>query len=91
MSWAHAMHEHRRLLITLLEGAGLRRKIECSNPNLWAALWTAGERSLLFVLNLLTAPQEAGLSVQPAWRDSPIDLGRLTIPPVTVLPVEISC
>ncbi len=89
MSWAHAMHEHRRLLVALLEDLGLRRKIECSNPNLWVTLWTAGSRSLLFVLNLLTAPQEAEIRVHPAWRTAPVDLGRRTIGPVSVAAYDI--
>jgi beta-galactosidase len=90
MSWSHAMHEHRRTLAALLGSLGLRPKITCSDPNLWATLWTAGERSLLFVLNLFTAPLEAEIRVWPASRPDPIDLGRRTIPPVSVITVEIT-
>jgi beta-galactosidase len=89
MSWEHAMHEHRQMVAGLLEGLGLRRKVTCSNPNLWTSLWTAGDRSLLFVMNLFSAPLEAEIRVQPGARTHPVDLSPGKIPPVSVLPFEI--
>ncbi len=90
LSWAHAMHEHWRLLTILLEELGLRRKIEFSNPNLWATLWSAGKHSLLFVLNLLTAPQVAEIRIHPASCPTPVDMGLCSVSSMSVVAFDIS-
>ncbi len=89
LSWLHAMHEHHHLLAALLEDLGLHQKVSCTNPNLWTSLWTAGDRSLLFILNLFTGPLEAELRVLPAQRSIPVYLGKRTIPPMTVISTKV--
>jgi beta-galactosidase len=87
--WAHAMREHERMLRDLLAALGLRRRIECNNPNVWVTLRTAGSRSMLFAMNLLSAPQEAAIRCRPSWSSDFIDVGRLRLPAMTVRCVEL--
>ena len=63
LRWLHAMREHERLLVALLARLGLRQRVTCSNPNVWTSLWSDGEESILFLLNLLSAPQETTVAV----------------------------
>jgi hypothetical protein len=87
--WGQGMREHERMLGELLTGLGLRRKVVCSNPNVWTSLRTAGERSMLFLMNLLSSPQEASVSCRPTWARDMIDTGQHALPPMTVKCVEL--
>ena len=88
--WLHAMREHERMLQSLLQRLGLVRKVACTNPNLWTSLrTTTGDRSLLFVLNLLSQPFAAEITCRPAWSEAPIDLGRVEVPAMTVKAIEL--
>lgn len=68
---------------------GLRRKVTCSNPNLWTSLRTAGDRSMLFIMTRLTSPMEASIACQPAWADRPIDTGKHALEGMSVKTVEL--
>lgn len=87
--WHHAMREHEQMLGFLLERLGLRRRIECDNPNVWVTLRTAGRRSMLFLMNLFSAPMEASVHCRPSWSDSMIATGRHKLPAMTVKRVEL--
>jgi len=87
--WLHAMREHSRMLERLMARLGLERRVECSNPNLWTSLRTAGGRSALFVMNLFTSPQEAEIRCRPAGRSGVQDLGRQMLEPMRVKYLEI--
>jgi beta-galactosidase len=89
LSWLHAMHEHRLMLAALLGQLGLRQKILSSNPNVWMTLWRSGDQALLFALNLFSAPQTTEVRLHLRPQAGAIDLGRLTVGPVTVLPVGL--
>ena len=88
-AWHHAMREHEAMITRLLEMLKLDRKVTCSNPNVWTSLRTAGKHSVLFVMNLLTAPMETELACRPSWSDKMIPLGRRPIKPMTVEIVEV--
>jgi beta-galactosidase len=64
--------------------------VNCSNPNVWTSLRTAGEHSLLFLMNLLSSPQQATLSCRPAWAAEPIELGPLALAPMTVECIKVA-
>lgn len=87
--WAHAMREHERMLFSLLERLGLRPKVRCSNPNVWVSLRTAGRRSMLFLLNLLTAPMTASVACRPSWSGEEVETGVHTLAPMSVKCVEL--
>jgi beta-galactosidase len=90
LQWVQAMREHERMLTALLESLGLQRRVACSNPNIWTSLRTAGDRSMLFAMNLLTDDMEATLACRPAWSGEFISLGTRTIPAMTVQMIEVA-
>jgi beta-galactosidase len=87
--WVHAMREHEMMLRNLLAPLGLKPKVTCSNPNIWCVLRTADRHSILFVMNLFTAPMETQVTCRPAWSDKPIDIGRHTLEPMSVKIIEV--
>jgi beta-galactosidase len=87
--WLHAKHEHEQMLRTLLKRLRLKQKIICSNPNVWTSLRTKGSRSVLFVMNLLSSPQEAEISYQPSFKNGMISAVKYRLDPMTVKMVEI--
>jgi len=82
LRWFHAMREHERMLSALLSRLGLRQRVACSNPNVWTSLWSDGKKSALFLMNLLSAPQEATVSIDGR------DLGMHRLKAMTVKVVE---
>ncbi len=82
--WMHAMREHERMLHALLGRLGGRQRVTCSNPNVWTSLWTDGERAALFLMNLLSARQEAAVGVDGCPR------GVHRLPAMTVKVVEFA-
>jgi beta-galactosidase len=87
--WVQAMREHERMLRTLLERLGLRQRVLCDNPNVWTSLRTAGSRSAIFLMNLLSAPQEATVSCRPGWSRAAVDTGRHRLGPMSVKVIEL--
>lgn len=73
--YLHAMREHERMLVALLQRLGASPVFTCSNPNVWCTLRTAGQRSVLFAMNLYSAPMSCELRCKPAWSAEWIDLG----------------
>ena len=86
--WVHSMREHERMLKALLMRLGCRPVIQGSNPNVWATLWTAGDKRLLFLLNLFTDRQETKVRLTLADGRT-IPAGAHAVAPVTVSVVEI--
>ncbi|MGD0224134.1 MAG: beta-galactosidase [Terriglobia bacterium] len=89
LRWLHAMHEHSRMLASLLLRLGLRRRVDCPNPNLWTSLRTAGNHSALFIMNLLTSPQEAEMRCRPRGRSGEVDTGVHKLEPMSVKFLEL--
>ena len=88
LHWTHHRNEHHRLLKLLAKRLGWRPLVACSNPCVWTSLRTAGGRSMLFLMNLLSSPQEAEVSCRPAWSKHAIHLGRHRLAPMSVTCVE---
>jgi hypothetical protein len=87
--WAHGMREHERMLSVLLGRLGLRRTVECSNPNVWTSLRSVNGHSMLFMLNLLSSPMEATVRCRPAWAGGMLHTGHHMLAPMSVECVEI--
>jgi beta-galactosidase len=87
IQWLQAMREHEAMLKELLVGLGLRPALANSNPNIWASAYTAQGRTYLFLLNLFTQPLECSATVQ--INGTQHTTGPLTIPPVTVLSLDL--
>lgn len=86
--WSHSMRDHARMLTDLLARLGLKRRIECDNPNVWCRLRTAGTRSALFAMNLLSSPLEARVRCQPSWSRQMLEAGLIRLPAMTVKCIE---
>jgi beta-galactosidase len=87
--WLHAKHEHEQMLRALLKRLRLKQKVNCSNPNVWTSLRTKGSRAILFVMNLLSSPQEVEINCQPSFKNEMTSAGIHKLAPMTVKTVEI--
>lgn len=87
--WLHAMREHTRMLESLMVRLGLARRVECANPNVWTSLRTAGNHSALFIMNLLSSPQEAEISCRRASPGGLLNTGHHSLEPMSVKYVEL--
>jgi beta-galactosidase len=85
--YLHAMREHERLLAALLQRLDVAPRLQCSNPNVWCTLRTAGKRSALFAMNLYSAPMSCELRCQPAWSDRWLELGHYDLAAMEVRPL----
>ncbi len=89
LSWIQAMREHERMLTHMLGGLGLEQAIICSNPNLWATLYSGAEQATLFLLNLFTAPMEAHVRVRLQAGGPLVDVGHVQVESMTVKAIDI--
>jgi len=84
LHWKHGKHEHAAMLTNALAGLGLQRRVRCSNPNIWTALRSDGRRTMLFLLNLFTAPQTVQVSFQHPATGMWLDTGEQCLPGISV-------
>lgn len=63
-AWLHSMRSQEQMLSAVLARLGCRPVVTCSNPNVWITAWTTGTQTVLFLLNLFSAPMTADVSVQ---------------------------
>lgn len=89
LQWLHGMRGHAWMFSSLLGRLGLKPKVKCSNPNVWTSLRTSGDHSMLFLLNLLSAPMTAEVTCQPTWSSKMIDAGPQQLAPMTVSMIKI--
>lgn len=87
--WIHAMREQEQMLKSLLMLLGCQPVVQCSNPNVWVTVWAADDKSMLFLLNLFSAPLEAEVSVKLKGRRV-MKTDKLLLDPVTVKVVDIT-
>ncbi|HNT75749.1 MAG TPA: beta-galactosidase [Anaerolineae bacterium] len=88
LAWVHSKHEHTAMLRALLTRLGWEPRVVCSNPNIWTSLRVAGERGLLFILNLYSSPMEAEVSYRDAT-GALISTGTHRLGAMTVKVVEV--
>jgi hypothetical protein len=88
--WSHANHEHTRMLAQLAGDIGVRPCVSSSDPNVWATMRSAGARTLVFVMNLWSAPMSAHITCRPAGRRDSVDLGWVKLPPMHVRAIEVN-
>jgi beta-galactosidase len=90
LCWKYTKYEHSGLLKYLLGKLQCHRPVvSCSNPNVWASLRSDGKQRMLFMMNLFSAPMQAGLRVKVAdggYRD----LGEHELRPMEVKAVKLS-
>jgi beta-galactosidase len=82
--WSQGKREHEAMLAGVLKRLGFKARLTISNPNVWVTLRTAGDRSALFLMNLLSAPQEVDVHCRPAWSGRMKAAGRHRLAPMSV-------
>ncbi|MFT3772509.1 MAG: beta-galactosidase [Minicystis sp.] len=87
--WTHGMRYHTALLRGCLDRLGIEPRLTCSNPSVWCALWTHGEQSVLFAMNLLVSRQDAEISCRPSWSREPVRIPPLSLPGMTVETIDL--
>ena len=85
MYWKHCMHEHTVMLANALTTMGLQQRLRCSNPNIWTSLRSDGQHSMLFLMNLFTAPQTASVSFRNPATDQWTHTPDLHLPGISTL------
>lgn len=81
--WKHSKTEHAEAVGRAIVGLGGRRLLQVDNPNVWAVLRHDGRNWLLFLCNLLSAPQAVRVRFT-APDGSAQDTGTLELPAMTV-------
>jgi hypothetical protein len=84
LHWKHAQQTHAIMLLNALKACGLKPHVECSNPYVWTSLRSDGKRTMLFVMNLFTAPMKTRVRYRDPVAGAWIDIGPQEIPPLTV-------
>ena len=89
LRWQHSNREQAAMLQALARRLGATPRVECSNPNVWTSLRSHEGRSVVFLLNLLSAPMEASVRCRPAGRDAWLDTGAHALEPMSVEVVDL--
>lgn len=89
MRWFHSMKEHSMMMSNLMDHCGVDTVVKTTNPNLWTALRTVGNKSMLFIMNLYSAPMETDVICKPSWTDNNINIGNLKLPPMSVKTLKL--
>jgi len=87
LRWSHAMREHEKMFVNVLKTIGLKPVLRVSNPNVWAALWTDGRKSAMFLMNLLSAGMSCSASAALRKGSRTWKMKDRRLPPMSVIPV----
>ena len=89
LRWKHGKDEHAAMLRHLLDLMGAAQPVvQCDNPNVWTSLRSDGQQSMLFVMNLFSAPMTATIQV-PRAGQLPFAAGTFRLKPMAVKCVEV--
>jgi hypothetical protein len=72
------------MLTGALTACGLRRSVECSNQYVWTSLRSDGKRTMLFMMNLFTAPMAARVRYRDPVGGAWVETGEHKIPALSV-------
>ncbi|MHB9023037.1 MAG: beta-galactosidase [Armatimonadota bacterium] len=86
--WTQAMREHEEMLRQALAGLGVQTQIDCDNPNVWTLLRSDGRHTLLFLLNLFSAPMRATVRFRDPVTGTWVDTGTHSLPGISVMAWE---
>lgn len=83
LKWHHSNHEHLQMFRYLMEELSCDAPtVTSSNPNVWAVVRTDGEKRMLFLMSLYSAPMVTDITVKTA--DGTLDLGTQSLQPMEV-------
>jgi hypothetical protein len=84
LQWKQVQSTHWAMLTNALTACGLKRRVECSNQYVWTSLRSDGKRSMLFMMNLFTAPMTARIRYRDPVGGAWVDTGEHTLPALSV-------
>lgn len=83
LKWHHSNHEHAQVFRYLMEELSCDGPtVTLSNPNVWAVVRSSGDKRMLFLMSLYSAPMETEVSVKT--EDGVRDLGVQALGPMEV-------
>lgn len=89
LCWKYTKYEHSDLFKYLLCKLNCWSPlVRCDNPNIWTSLRSDGKQSMLFIMNLFSAPMRAGIQVKQV-DGSYVDLGVFELSPMEVKTVGV--
>jgi hypothetical protein len=84
-NWFYQMNEHGRMLDELLNNLHVKKQVTCSNKNLFTSLRSDGHTTMLFVMNLYSAPMETTIQIDSKHYKS----GLIKLEPMSVKTISI--
>jgi beta-galactosidase len=81
--WSQAKREHEAMLQHAVVDLGAEPCVRCDNPNVWTVLRSDGQQSMLFLLNLLSAPMTAQVRFRDPVTGVWVDTGRHELPGIS--------
>lgn len=82
--WRQAKREHEEMLRRALASLGWQARVRGDNPNVWTSLRSDGQRSMLFLMNLFTAPMTVRAEFCDPATGAWVDTGVHRLPPISV-------
>ncbi len=84
LHWKITQQNHARMLGQALASLGLQPRVQCTSPHLWTSLRSDGKRTMLFIMNLFTAPMTASIRYRDPASGKWVETGEHTLPGLTV-------
>jgi len=89
LRWTHSRNEQHQIMNLLLVRLGLKQKVLCSNPNVWTSWRSSANKSLLFLMNLYSAPMETDIQCLRGGVYKPVVKGKIKLAPMEVRCLDI--
>ncbi len=89
LKYHHAVREHSRMLVELLESLGLERLLQSDNHAVWTSVLKSGPDKMLFSMNLSGSRHSVNLKFRDGAGSPWVDLGQLKLAPMEVRPVKL--
>jgi hypothetical protein len=84
-NWFYQMNEHGRMLTELLNNLNCSKLVVCSNKNLFTSLRSDGHKTMLFVMNLYSAPMETTVQINSMhYRSALIKLEPMSVKTIRI-------
>jgi beta-galactosidase len=84
-NWFYQMNEHGLMINEMLNNLHARKLVTCSNKNLFTSLRSDGHTTMLFIMNLYSAPMETTVKIDSKHYNS----GLVKLEPMSVKTIRI--
>jgi beta-galactosidase len=86
INWLASHNEQNQMLVYLLNKLDYKQQVMCDNMNIWHTLRSDGNKQMLFLMNLYTAPQSANIEYLDKSGNL-VKLGKVDVEAMSVKPV----